>query len=309
MTPIGKKIIAVIFIILLYFIMYGVLPASGIKTGGAIPALIFFGLAGLIWKKMTKKDKDSVTENNQKNQNVKDTPQSDIRLESKTDWGKEFVSKQHGLTNDGVQIVSTENRIPNPNVENIEPTTKAYEEIPSPIVNTNSSDEIAKLMRRGHIFLEATEWQKARVIFNEILEIDPENAHAYIGLLCVNMKVTNEMNLGNKKVNIGKQPNFIIATRFADVDYKKVLDVFFVKNQNVMIEKKRVYRYSIISSLFLGLTILLTAINWGEIDNLFHCWDCFIYSVLPSLTCFLVPFLVIFPLYYLIWRLVKNDKE
>jgi len=47
-------------------------------------------------------------------------------------------------------------------------------------MNTNS---IEPLMKRGWLFLEDADWKQATDYFNKVLDIDPEHAPAYIGML------------------------------------------------------------------------------------------------------------------------------
>jgi tetratricopeptide (TPR) repeat protein len=57
-------------------------------------------------------------------------------------------------------------------------------------------ERIAKLIqqeeKRGWAFLEKSDWKQADKCFNKALELDPKHASAYVGKLCVDLKVCSE---------------------------------------------------------------------------------------------------------------------
>jgi len=92
---------------------------------------------------------------------------------------------------------------------------------------------IESLVKRGYLFIEDSDWDKADEYFDKALDIDPEYASAYIGKLCVELRVKNEEALGNyqelrqgKKFDklLGEYGNFQKALRFADSGYSKKLN-------------------------------------------------------------------------------------
>jgi len=95
------------------------------------------------------------------------------------------------------------------------------------------SPSVESLIKRGYLFMEDSEWNKADEYFDKALDINPEYAPAYIGKLCVELMVHREESLGNynelrqgKKFDklLGEYGNFQKALRFADEDYKKKLN-------------------------------------------------------------------------------------
>jgi len=95
------------------------------------------------------------------------------------------------------------------------------------------SPSVESLVKRGCLFLEDSEWNKADEYFDKALDINPEHAPAYIGKLCVELMVRREESLGDynelrqgKKFDklLGEYGNFQKALRFADDDYKKKLN-------------------------------------------------------------------------------------
>jgi len=94
---------------------------------------------------------------------------------------------------------------------------------------------VESLLKRGCLFLEDSEWNKADEYFDKALDINPEHAPAYIGKLCVELMARREDSLGDynelrqgKKIDrtLGEYANFKKALRFADDGYKKKLNDF-----------------------------------------------------------------------------------
>jgi len=99
--------------------------------------------------------------------------------------------------------------------------------------DNSGSPSVESLVKRGCLFLEDSEWNKADEYFDKALDINPEYAPAYIGKLCVELMVKREDSLGDynelrhcKKFDkiLGEYANFQKAIRFADDDYKKKLN-------------------------------------------------------------------------------------
>jgi len=79
---------------------------------------------------------------------------------------------------------------------------------------------VESLMKRGWLFLEDSDWKQAEDYFNRVLDIDPEHAPAYIGKLCVELKVLNEADLVSYQSPLDKNPNYQKALRFASGDFQ-----------------------------------------------------------------------------------------
>jgi len=98
----------------------------------------------------------------------------------------------------------------------------------------NSGAQTAEpLVKRGYIFLEDSDWNKAEEYFDRALDINPEYAPAYIGKLCVELNVRGEDALGDynelrrgKRFNkpLGEYGNFQKAIRFAEAEYREKLN-------------------------------------------------------------------------------------
>ena len=100
------------------------------------------------------------------------------------------------------------------------------------------------LMKRGFLFLEVSDWEKAITYFDNALDIDPECAQAYIGMLCAELGITSEAELEKQAELFDERPNYKMAIRFADEEYRIKLETYIgsVKNtiESRIEEKNRV---------------------------------------------------------------------
>ncbi len=65
--------------------------------------------------------------------------------------------------------------------------------------DTDTVSNIAPLLRRAYMFLEDSDWESASSYFNKVLDVDPENAEAYLGLLMNEYRVSERGGLANCK--------------------------------------------------------------------------------------------------------------
>jgi len=79
------------------------------------------------------------------------------------------------------------------------------------------------LLRRGGLLLEDGDWGKADAVFDQVLNIDPENARAFIGALCAELKVHCQEDLPSCGTPIADNRKFQRALQFANVDYRAKL--------------------------------------------------------------------------------------
>jgi len=99
--------------------------------------------------------------------------------------------------------------------------------------DNTGAPSVESLVKRGCLFLEDSDWNKANEYFDKALDINPEHAPAYVGKLCAELMVRREESLGDynelrqgKKFDklLGEYANFKKALRFADDSYKKKLN-------------------------------------------------------------------------------------
>lgn len=80
------------------------------------------------------------------------------------------------------------------------------------------------LLKRGYYALEDGDWQKADSFFEQVLNLDAENASAYVGKLCAENKCHREENLVNCLQPFANSSNFRKAIRFGDNSLKVRLE-------------------------------------------------------------------------------------
>jgi tetratricopeptide (TPR) repeat protein len=104
------------------------------------------------------------------------------------------------------------------------------------IVNTKS------LLERAFICLEDGEWVKADDLLEQVLNLEPRSAKAYIGKLMAELKVQEECLLAEQNRTFNDSGNYKKALRFADQTYKAVIinyDALAVERVNTEQEYQR----------------------------------------------------------------------
>jgi len=128
------------------------------------------------------------------------------------------------------------------------------------VVSTVVVPGVESLMKRGHLFLEDSDWKQANEYFNKVLDIDPEHAPAYIGLLCAELKKKNASDLANHIDYLDNFPNYQKAIRFADKENRLIYE----KYNQATIERKSPKKHRFEQKI-------QQANNWYA-ENL--CWHC-----------------------------------
>lgn len=99
---------------------------------------------------------------------------------------------------------------------------KVTEEIKSKGVETTNST-VDPLLRRAFMFLEDKEFGRADELCEQVLNLEPENALAYVGKLMVKTKTSTREGLGALTQNLTEDNYFQKAIRFAEESLKKEL--------------------------------------------------------------------------------------
>lgn len=92
--------------------------------------------------------------------------------------------------------------------------TKAQSE--STVVVESSNTDTAPLLKRAFLFLEDGKWQDADEYCERVLDIDPENAQAYLGKLMAELKVRKQELLADCEEPFDDRDNFGKIIRFGN---------------------------------------------------------------------------------------------
>lgn len=90
--------------------------------------------------------------------------------------------------------------------------------------NSSTIVEAHNLVKRGLMFLEDENWQRAYETFDKALDLNPENSYAYIGLIFARANVSTDEELKESGYNYWDQPEWKRAYKFADEKLKEKLD-------------------------------------------------------------------------------------
>ena len=91
------------------------------------------------------------------------------------------------------------------------------------VVNSGNANA-DPLLRRAFMFLEDGEWAKADDFCEQVLNLDPENAQAYLGKLMAELHVRRQEDLTNCEQPFDRSNNFKKAVRFGDKALKDELN-------------------------------------------------------------------------------------
>lgn len=96
------------------------------------------------------------------------------------------------------------------------------------------------LLRRVFMFLEDGDWQRADEYCEKVLDLDPENAEAYLGKLMAELHVRTREALKDHPEPFDNQSNYQKVLRFGDEKLKQQLaaDVAFIKDRNKTAREK-----------------------------------------------------------------------
>ncbi len=111
-------------------------------------------------------------------------------------------------------------------------------EVAEPVIVTAPVGSIDALLKRANLFLEDGDFAQADTYFNRVLDAEPENAEAYVGLLCAELKLKCAEDLSNHHRPLHDYGNYKKAVRFSSAKNKAVLEGY---NQTILdqLEKAR----------------------------------------------------------------------
>ena len=88
------------------------------------------------------------------------------------------------------------------------------------VVQTAGNPTVDSLLKRVFMFLEDGDWNSANEYSEKVLDIEPENAQAYLGKLMADLHVKKQDNLKDKAEAFDNNSNYKKAVRFADDNLK-----------------------------------------------------------------------------------------
>ena len=139
-------------------------------------------------------------------------------------------------------------------VEKILPKNKSVQTTKETVVVQQSSGNttVESLLKRAFMFLEDGEWERADDFCEQVLNIDPECADAYLGKLMADLKVKKQDSLKNQAKPFDNRNNYQKAVRFADDNLKAKLkaDIDYISERNENARLEEIYNsgYAIYNS-------------------------------------------------------------
>lgn len=128
-------------------------------------------------------------------------------------------------------------------ISSAEPKTEAKETVVVNNVNTN----IAPLLKRAFMFLEDGDFARADEFCEQVLNLDPECAEAYLGKLMVDLKVCKQSDLKNCEEPFDANSFYQKIIRFADAKLTNELkeDISYINERNEIARKDSIYEKAI----------------------------------------------------------------
>ncbi len=107
-------------------------------------------------------------------------------------------------------------------------------------VIAGASTNIATLLKRAFIFLDDGDFTSANEYCEKVLDIEPENAQAYLGKLMAQLRVRKQEALKDEAEPFNDNGNYKKAVRFANAELKFALESYVehikTRNENARIE-------------------------------------------------------------------------
>jgi tetratricopeptide (TPR) repeat protein len=124
---------------------------------------------------------------------------------------------------------------------------KTKETVKETVVVQQGNSNAAPLLKRAFMFLEDGDFTRADEFCEQVLNLDPENAEAYLGKLMAELKVRTRDALKDQPEPFGNRNNYQKAVRFGDGALQKKLkdDITFIRERNETARKEGIYRQAI----------------------------------------------------------------
>ena len=122
---------------------------------------------------------------------------------------------------------------------------------------SDKKERIKNLMSRADIAMDNQQWKEADGYFEQILEIEPQQAYAYVGKLMAEMKLSELNDLKGIDFDIENNNNFKNALRFADDGLKGQLNSIKNTVNNIRYQKTQSRKKGIKIGVIIAATILV----------------------------------------------------
>ena len=106
------------------------------------------------------------------------------------------------------------------------------EQIVSDAGISQGMDQVPAILKRMRLFLEDGEWDKADEYCEKVLDIQPENAMAYVGKLMVEMKARTPDDLAGRQ-GLTSSRYYQKALRFAEGELRAQLEGYAIKHDSI----------------------------------------------------------------------------
>ena len=113
------------------------------------------------------------------------------------------------------------------------------------IISGNTSTE--PLLKRATLFLEDGNWQEADQYCERVLDLDPENAQAYLYKLMAKLRVRTKESLRDLREPFDNEDNYHKTLRFADKALAEELEeaIAYIKEKKEEARKESIYSYAL----------------------------------------------------------------
>ena len=112
------------------------------------------------------------------------------------------------------------------------------------VIQQQAQGNVAPLLKRAFMFLEDGDFARADEFCEQVLNLDPENAEAYLGKLMAELRVRTPDALKDQPEPFDDSNNYKKAYRFGDEKRKEKLsgDIAFITERNETTRKESIYQ-------------------------------------------------------------------
>ena len=90
----------------------------------------------------------------------------------------------------------------------------------------STQENTSAMLERGFIYLRNADFNKANIMFEQVLNLNPHEANAYLGKLMIERKVCVDDNLATENNLLQRSSNFNLAMEYGDVGLKRRLEAY-----------------------------------------------------------------------------------